>query len=413
MTTEATEAGAPAAAFLPDGPPPDRTRAAGWQEWRATREDFTPAQRMSSVEYQALSRHGRWIYDLHRMVTHVNLQMQETPMSKAVNKLINGRLLLNASKRSPGTRDGLMINGEAYPGKTETSCWAAAEFEDKWRKTHARLGPGPAPGARDTYVPVGYCRLPPRATPKGLCQVILDIYGEVHPSTKHDLIRATRDAVRDHRTTALLIDDITRLQLQRQDDQDTLDLIRELMDISVTLVLIGVDIPQSGLLRGARRDPRTGQWCFPAGSHSDSTAAGTGRRFDLVNLRMFSPGDIAFTEHVAGIEDQLRLLNAADGMLTGGGMPDYLYERTYGSVGLLRRLIEDGCAAAMETGEECLTRSLLEDIDISLDSLSGLDPEAGEIPRIPERVRPKEPAKKRKPGNTVFDDHGAIAPAGE
>jgi len=235
----------------------------------------------------------------------------------------------------------------------------------------------------------------------------MDIYGDVHPATKHDLIRATRDAVRDHRTTALLIDDITRLKLHRQDDQDTLDLIRELMDISVTLILIGVNIPSSGLLRGARRDPRTSQWCFPAGGHSDSAAAGTGRRFDLVNLRMFRQGDTAFTEHLAGIEDQLRLLNAADGMLTGDGMADYLHERTFGSVGLLRRLIEDGCAAAMETGEECLTRELLEDIRINLDSLSDLDPEAGEIPRIPEHEPPKEPAKKkRKPRNTVFDDHG-------
>jgi hypothetical protein len=415
MTTQTAEAAGTAASFLPDGPPPDRTRAAGWQQWRATREDFIPARRMSPEEYQALGRHDRWVYDLHRMVTHVNLQMQETPMSTAVNKLIVSRLRNNAGKRSPGTRDGLMINGEAYAGKTETSCWAAAEFEDMWRATHARLRPEPAPGVRDTYVPVGYCRLPPRATPKGLCQVIMDIYGDVHPSTRHDLIRATRDAVLDHRTTGLLIDDITRLQLQRQDDQDTLDLIRELMDIGVTLVLIGVDIPQSGLLRGARRDPRTGQWCFPAGSHADSTAAGTGRRFDLVNLRMFGQGDVAFTEHIAGIEDQLRLLNATEGMLTGGGMPDYLYERTYGSVGLLRRLIEDGCAAAMETGEERLTRGLLEDIDISLESLSDLDPEAGEIPRIPERARPKKPAKdragKRRPRNTVFDDHGA--PAGE
>ena len=43
-----------------------------------------------------------------------------------------------------------------------------------------------------------------------------------------------RDAIRDHHTTALLIDDITRLRLHREDDQDTLDLIRELMDLNVT-----------------------------------------------------------------------------------------------------------------------------------------------------------------------------------
>jgi hypothetical protein len=332
-------------------------------------------------------------------------------MSRAVHELILGRLQGNAVKFSPGTRDGLMISGESFVGKTETSCWAAADFEDIWRGVHARLAPGPVPGTRDTFVPVGYCRLPPRATPKGLCKIILDIYGDVHPATQHDLVRAAREAVRDHRTTALLIDDITRLRLHRDDDQDTLDLIRELMDISVTLVLIGVDIPKSGLLRGARRDPRTGQWAFPAGSHQDSTAAQTGRRFDLVNLQPFryseAGSDTSFVEHLAGIEEQLRLLRATDGMLTGNGMPKYLYDRTGGSVGLLRRLIEDGCSRAMKTGEERLTVDLLDEIRINLDGLSDLDPDAGEIPRIPEHIPATKPKKKPRPRNTVFDDHGA------
>jgi len=242
-------------------------------------------------------------------------------------------------------------------------------------------------------VPVGYCRLPPRATPKGLCKTILDIYGDSHPATQHDLVRAAREAVRDHHTTALLIDDITRLRLHRDDDQDTLDLI----DISVTLVLIGVDIPKSELLRGARRDPRSGQWAFPAGSHQDSAAAQTGRRFDLVNLQPFryseTGSEIAFVEHLAGIEEQLWLLNATDGLLISDGMPNYLYCRRGGSVGLLRRLIEDGCARTMKTGEERLTRDLLDDIRINLDGLSDLDPDVGEIPPHP-RPRPSAEAEE-------------------
>jgi hypothetical protein len=352
MTSEAAEAAITVVPFLPVGPPPDRGRWDHWQEWRATRRGFVPAPRLSADEYQALSPRDRWMHNMHRTATHSNLRLQETPMSRVVHELILSRLQGNAVKFSPGTRDGLMISGEAFVGKTETSCWAAADFEDMWRGVHARLAPGPVPGTRDTFVPVGYCRLPPRATPKGLCKTILDIYGEVHPATQHDLVRAAREAVRDHRTTVLLIDDITRLRLHRDDDQDTLDLIRELMDISVTLVLIGVDIPVSGLLRGARRDPRTGRWAFPAGSHQGSAAAQTGRRFDLVNLQAFryseTGGDTAFVEHLAGIEEQLRLLHAADGMLTSDGMPKYLYDRTGGSVGLLRRLIEDGCDRAIK-----------------------------------------------------------------
>jgi hypothetical protein len=404
------ESGHPVVPFLRAGPPPDRTRWEGWQQWRAARGTFPPAPRLSPAEYEALSPRARALHDLHRTATHVNLRLQETPMSRRVSDLMRGRLQNNAVKFAPGTRDGLMISGGGFQGKTETACQAAAEFEDLWRGIHRQLAPGPLPGTRDVFVPVAYCRLPVKATPKGLCKTILDVYGDPHPSTLHDLVRAVRDAVRDHATTALLIDDITRLRLHRGDDQDTLDLIRELMDLSATLVLIGVDIPGSGLLAGARPDRGTGQWAFPGGSHQDAAAAQTGRRFDLADLGPFDystpAGITAFVEHLAGIEDQLRLLRAADGMLTAGDMPEYLFRRTHGVVGLLRRLIEDGCAKAIATGEERLTPGLLAGTAIHLGSLSDLDAEAGEVPDIPEDSTPPPEPKKRRPRSTVFDDHG-------
>jgi hypothetical protein len=417
VTDQPAAGESPLVPFLRAGPAPDRTRWEGWQQWRAARGAFVPAPRLSWPEYQALTPRRRALHDLHRTATHVNLRLQETPMSRKVSDLMRGRLQNNAVRFTSGTRDGLMISGGGFQGKTETACWAAAEFEDLWRGIYRQLLPGHAPGTRDVFVPVAYCRLPVRATPKALCKTILDVYGDPHPSTLHDLVRSVRDAVRDHSTTALLIDDITRLRLHRGDDQDTLDLIRELMDLNVTLVLIGVDIPGSGLLRGARADPRTSQWVFPGTSHHDVAAAQTGRRFDLVDLDpfdYFTPAGItAFLEHLAGIEDQLRLLRSADGMLTAGEMPEYLFRRTHGIVGLLRRLIEDGCAQAIATGEERLTPELLAGTAIRLGNLADLDPGTGEVPDIPEDVPPPEPRKKKgRPRNTVFDDHGARPAAG-
>ena len=57
--------------------------------------------------------------------------------------------------------------------------------------------------------PTAGCRLPVRATPQALCKTILDLYGDPHPKNLDDLIRSVRDAVTDHNTTALLIDDAT------------------------------------------------------------------------------------------------------------------------------------------------------------------------------------------------------------
>jgi hypothetical protein len=411
MTGRPADGDSPVVPFLLAGPQPDRTRWEGWQQWRAARGTFIPAPRLTAAGYQALSPRRRALHDLHRTATHVNLRLQETPMSRKVSDLMKGRLQNNAVKFAPGTRDGLMISGGGFQGKTETACQAAAEFEDLWRDIRRQLAPGPVPGTRDLFVPVAYCRLPVKATPKALCKTILDIYGDPHPATLHDLVRSVRDAVRDHATTALLIDDITRLRLHRGDDQDTLDLIRELMDLGATLVLIGVGIPGSGLLGSARPDPASGQWAFPA-AHGDGRATQTGRRFDLVDLGPFDysapAGMTAFIEHLAGIEDQLRLLRPADGMLTADDMPEYLFRRTRGVVGLLRRLIEDGCARAIATGEERLTRELLDGTRVRLGNLDDLDPDAGEIPDIPSGTAPPpRPKKKRRPRNTVFGDRGS------
>jgi AAA domain len=418
IVADPPEAESPIVPFLRAGPPPDRTRWEGWQQWRTTRGTFTPAPRLSSREYQALSPKRKALHDLHRTATHVNMRLQETPMSAKVSALMRGRLQNNAVKFAPGTRDGLMINGGGFQGKTETACDAAASFEDLWREVCHQLLPQPTPGTRDVFVPVAYCRLPVRAAPKALCKTILDVYGDPYPKTLDDLIRAVRDAIRDHNTTALLIDDVTRLRLHREDDQDTLDLIRELMDLNVTLVLIGVDIPRSGLLRGAYVDPHTKQWVFPevkrGKSHNDAAATQTERRFDLVDLDPFdystTAGITAFLEHLAGIEDQLRLFRSFTGMLTTGAMPEYLFQRTRGIVGLLRRLIEDGCTEAISSGEERLTPELLARTTIRLGNLAELDPDAGEIPEIPQDITPspKKPSKK-KPRNTVFDDHGGRA----
>jgi hypothetical protein len=146
MTGEPPDGENPVVPFLLAGPQPDRTRAEGWQQWRAARGTFIPAPRLPAAEYQALSLRGRALHDLHRTATHVNLRLQETPMSRKVSDLMRGRLQNNAVKFTPGTRDGLMINGDGFHGKTETACQAAAEFEDLWRDIHRQLAPGPLPG---------------------------------------------------------------------------------------------------------------------------------------------------------------------------------------------------------------------------------------------------------------------------
>jgi hypothetical protein len=233
-----------------------------------------------------------------------------------------------------------------------------------------------------------------------------------------DLLRTVKQAVHDHGTKVVAIDDITRLKLHREADQDTLDMIRELMSTPVTLILIGVGIYKSGLLRNGRRDPVTGQWVVPpvkdrGKSRNDDAPDQTDLRFEPVDLDRFSYGGTASTgawiAHLVGLEQQLRLLNARDGMLSEGAMPEYLFRHTRGIVGVLRKLVQKACRRAIETGEEEITTALLDSLTITREDLPGLDPDSGEIPDFLAAPDTEKPAKPRKGRNTVFDDHGAPA----
>ena len=409
------------APFILPGPPPARETLAGWQQWRTSRGSFTPAPQLDRAAWRALPPRRRMLYDLHRAATHANLPLQQTPMSQAVTRVLRGRIESNALKHKPSTRAGVMITGGGYQGKTGTACEVAADFEDAWLDLHHHLNPDAVPGARDLHAPVAYAQTPVTAKPKSACKAILGFYGaDTRNMDLPDLIRQVAASIRDHGTKALLLDDITRLRMHRADDQDVLDLIRAFMSMHVTLVLIGVDIPGSGLLREGRHDPATGQWAFPPSRHAgirQLEATQTERRFDLVELDRFrydTPAQItAWTRHLAGIEQQLRLMNAAPGMLTDGTMPEYLYRRTSGVVGLLERLIEDGCREAIDTGAECLSQALLDSVTLSLPDAGGRDAGAGEIPAIPPGPQPGgSEARKRKRGrSTVFDDPGSVSSA--
>ena len=403
-------------AFLP-GPVPDRETLEGWTRWRLTRRDFVPAPVITAAEHAAMTARQRRLHDLHRVATHSNLAIQETPMSAFVSRTMRSLIETNAFCHGPDTRPGLMINGGACQGKTETACEALACYEDEWLALYDQ-NPSAAAGTLDLHVPAVYVRTPVKATPISACQRILHFYGERYQGMRlEDLLRTVKDAVFDHGTKAIVLDDITRLKMHREADQDVLDLIRELMSLPATLVLVGVGIPKSGLLRGGRKDPKTGQWLFPpvkdrGKSRNDDAPDQTDLRFELIDLDRFSyaapNGPAAWTAHLVGIEQQLRLLNDCDGMLSGGSMPEYLFGRTNGIIGLLKKLIQAGCRRAIETGAETITAGLLDTLTVSPADLPGLDPDAGEVPDIPPAsARPAR--KRRKPRNTVFDDRGTPA----
>nr|WP_237694931.1 TniB family NTP-binding protein [Streptomyces sp. SID5468] len=311
-----------------------------------------------------------------------------------------------------------MVSGFGHYGKTATVSAVCAAFEDSWLQLHDFLNPAAVPGTADLHAPVVYVSTPVTATPKSTCQAILRFFrADTRASaTLPRLVQLVADTLRDHGVRALVLDDISRLRMHRADDQDVLDLIRALMSLGVTLILTGVNIPGTGLLREAKWNARQQQWVLPP---LESTRVNgleptqTEHRFELVEMDRFryttSEQINTFLQHLHGIEAHLRLLNAKPGMLTTGTMPEYLMRRTNGIVGLLSRLIEDGCQEAMDSGHEMLDEGTLDEIVIRRDDPQ-LAPE--EVDPTPPATAGRTPARRRRGRNTVFDDHGPASAAG-
>ncbi|MEV6579757.1 AAA family ATPase [Streptomyces sp. NPDC051582] len=404
------------ASFLP-GPPVDRTRVEGWQRWVRTRDLFVPAPVLSMEQYLQLTPRRRRIHDLHRLATHSSLPLQSTPMSEAVDWLVNARIEDGAYSHKAGIRTGVMVNGGGAQGKTETVCAALAAFEENWLEVNEYVNPEAMAGTRDLLAPVVYVRCPVQATPVSTCQRILDFYGEDYKNMRQaDLIRTVNAAIYAHATKALVIDDITRLKLHRERDQDVLDLLLEIMSMSVTLILVGVGIPTSGLLRRGSFNPVTKEWVIPPVNdrgRSPNPYASTQheRRFEMIDLQPFSYDTpekiVAWVNHLAALERSLRLLHDTEGVLTSGSMPEYLFQRTNGVVGLLEKLVQRGCRVAIEEGSEWLTKDLLNRCAVSPTDLPDLDADSGEQPLIPP-VKPS-PKKRQRSRNTVYDDAGPTA----
>lgn len=344
---------------------PSRDTFAGWRHFRASRGLLVPAQRLSAAQWRTLPPRRRDDYDTYRQMTNVNLPLQQTPMAQKLSRLIDRRLSANTRKKGDPTLAGVMVSGWGQHGKTATVCRVVAAFEERWLQLHNSVNPASVPGTVDLHSPVVYVQAPVTATPKSTCVTVLNFFKAPSRSlTLPQLVRQVAESLRDHGVKVLIIDDINRLRMHRADDQDVLDLIRAFMGLDVTLILTGVNIPGTGLLREARWHSKQRSWVMPP---LESTrvhgleVTQTERRFELVELDRFrtstSAGIQAFVNHLKGIEEHLRLLNARPGMLTEGTMPEYLARRTSGVVGLLGRLIEDGCLEPWPAGENSWTKT--------------------------------------------------------
>lgn len=229
---------------------PNLDTVAGFRTWAAARGDLQRPPILTAAEYADLKGRDRRLYDLRRQVTNSNLGILETPMLLVTRAAMEQRIWANALSNEPGAVEGIMVNGGGAQGKTATVLAVVADFLGEWEDLHGLGNPSAYPGGRDAHEPVVYTRVPAKQTPKTLCGAVLDAIGEDWQpgETFGPLRRRVCRSLSELGTRVLVLDDITRIKMHRLDDQDVLDLIRDIMDTGATLVLVGVGITGSGLL---------------------------------------------------------------------------------------------------------------------------------------------------------------------
>lgn len=408
---------------------PNLLTVEGLRAWADTRGALDKQPLLPYEFYQRMTTQERRRYDRRRQTTNANIDVIETPMGDAVSAALEDGIWMNAQSAQPGAKPGFMVNGGGAQGKTATVLAVVANFMEEWLDEHdLPLEPG---GQRNAHEPVLYVRTPDKPTPKGICRAILKAVGEPYlPGDGFDsLQRTVHDVLVSLGVRVLVLDDITRIKMHRLDDQVVLDLIRSLMDSGATLVLVGVGIPASGLLReGGPADGLSDtQVHLQPGrkrlrrlaAEDDDEKTQTERRFTLLHVRNFSyttPEQMEeWTTFLVGIAHQLRLYGVDHTNLLRDGLPEYLFRRTGGVVGSLVQLVVKASRKAMqnrdpETGLELITREILDSITIDFGGEDGRIPEAGEVPDIPQH-RPRASRASGRPRSTALDDKHGQRPA--
>lgn len=323
----------------------------GWKTFVRLRDANQYPPLIDRDAYRALPPRERVRYDTIRRLGIFNPPKQETPMTAAIRDQVVPVLRANLYRMDPGVRSGVFISADGAMGKSTLMREIAADYEAEIEVLREVMPL--TVGFRDRWVPVAWVTVPPKLSIRSLASAILTFYGEPVANKPNDSQLTTRveAVIRDCGTRLLVLDDITRYK-DGEADRLASDWLRNLMETSVTVVALGVDVRGSGILydgtRGRDKQLRTQ----------------TARRFTVLDIEPFRYDTVQSTRdwvaHLCAIENDLPLLDKTPGMLSED-LAEFLFERTSGVIGVLADWIQLTAESVIgrdpNQGGEYLTRT--------------------------------------------------------
>ncbi len=331
------------------------------EEWRAYLDTAppTPPPMPSHAAYLRMDPEQRTVLDEAREDYHSALILVRTDQMKRIHHLIHRRMRTNA-RQAPGARRGIVLDGPATIGKSTLVKIFAADFEQALRSRYPDrfaidTEPSVINGYLVDYTPVVYLNIPSQATPKDLSVILADYLGHPHSNhaTKNEITKAVLDAMRLCGVELVIIDDVHFLDLSAREGKIVNDHLKYLANhTAATFIYTGVDLKTSGL--------------FLEG-HGSTRATQTSGRNTLHKIRPFTLNSDQEKKEWIGVikamEDALLLHRHKPGSLVR--LWNYLHDRSAGSICGLSDLIRESAIEAIHTGQDAITRTLMDTIEIS------------------------------------------------
>lgn len=288
-------------------------------------------------QISALSPAAKEDYDHQRFAWLGADVVLETPDTEALTHQTRVLMARNSAK-SATARRGLAISGSAGRGKSTAALLIGRRHERMMRTKLNRYDDG--------FAPVVYTVVPPGTTPKMMMLAFANFLGLLVPnkSTAQDLTEQIVGVMRSLSVSLVLVDEVHNLKTNHQAGSEAASALKVFSErLDATFIYAGIDLLQADLFAG----------------HMGRQLKG---RMAVHQMRKYEFGTKAqrekWTELVLGVETLLPLGRHAAGTLETEAT--YLYDRTGGSIGSLRALLNDAAIAAIISGAELVDRKLLD-----------------------------------------------------
>jgi hypothetical protein len=306
---------------------------------------------LTETQYAALSDDDRTQYDRARLV-HINGGIViATPALRMAMRQLEQCFTANLGRNSGQT--GMMINGPATIGKTETTKALMGLVYTQFTKQFPRF-------KEDGIIPVVYVSVPADCTGKTLMRSFASFLGL--PVAERETMGETRrrviNTLQAARTQLIVVDELQNLNGRGTKIGESIDLLKNLHnELPATFVYagFGLDDP-SGILRGDRGRQLGGRFTV-----FDITAINWSRAEDRKT----------WLQIITAFEKALLLRHQPAGSLRKEA--EYLHHRTNGSIGSLARLLTLSASTLIRDPkilEETITVEIME--TITLDKIAEL-----------------------------------------